>query len=197
MRTTGRRRRADAERSVAAILEAAARVLGRDAHASMDEIAKAAGTSRQTVYAHFPSREALLGALIERATTRVLTALDEAALDSLSAGDAVVRLLEISWRIFEAEPFLLNLPGPPLSAADERERHGPVIGQLERLIRRGRRTGEFDRRSPLGWMVAATIALGHAAGEEVRAGRMTTRQALTAVQQSVGRLLRDEQHERG
>lgn len=55
-----RRRRADAERSNAAILDAAAGVLAQRPQASIEEIAKAAGISRQTVYAHFPAREVLL-----------------------------------------------------------------------------------------------------------------------------------------
>lgn len=46
------------------ILDAAQALLQRGAiHASMAEIAKAAGISRQAVYMHFGTREALLGAL--------------------------------------------------------------------------------------------------------------------------------------
>jgi hypothetical protein len=61
---------------------------------------------------------------------------------------------------------------------------------LERLIRRGRRDGEFDRKLPVNWMVAATIALGHAAGEEVRAGRMTSRKARAMLQEGLSALFR-------
>ena len=45
--------RADAERSIAAILDAAVQVLADRPEAGMGEIAKAAGVARQTVYAHF------------------------------------------------------------------------------------------------------------------------------------------------
>ena len=48
------------------ILEAAQALLQQGAiHASMAAIAKAAGISRQALYMHFGTREALLGALID------------------------------------------------------------------------------------------------------------------------------------
>jgi AcrR family transcriptional regulator len=61
------RRRADAERNIAAILDAAVELLGERPDSSMAEIAAAAGVARQTVYAHYDSREALLAAVAERA----------------------------------------------------------------------------------------------------------------------------------
>lgn len=183
-----RRRRADAERSVAAILDAAGRVLGERPDASMGDIAKAAGISRQTVYAHFPSRDALLNALLAGVTARVVDAIDAADLDTGPAAAALVRFLEISWQAFEADPFLLHLASPPKSPEQELDQHQPILGPLEQLIRRGQRAGEFDSQLPVNWLLSATIALGHAAGEEVRAGRMTTDESLAALRGSIPRL---------
>lgn len=183
-----RRRRADAERSIAAILDAAARVLGQRPQAGIKEVAEAAGISRQTVYAHFPSREILLAALIDRATERVVAALDAAELNQGSATDALVRLLEVSWQIFGAQPFLLHLPDPRPSPSQERDQHEPVLRQLDRLVRRGQREGDFDPELPVSWILAAIIALGHAAGEEVRTGRMTADQAVAVLRNGVPRL---------
>lgn len=187
---SGRRRRADAERSIAAILDSAARILGRDPQASVDEIAKAAGTSRQTVYAHFPSRDALVGALIDRTTERVVAALEAAELDDGPASAALLRFVETGWHAFEGDPFLLNLATPPQSAAEELDRHRPILTQLTRVIERGQREGDFDPRLPVTWVLAATVALGHAAGEEVRAGRMAPEQAHTVLQLGLTRLFR-------
>lgn len=182
------RRRADAERSVAAILEAAVRLLGKRPEASIGDVAIAAGVSRQTVYAHFPSREVLLDALLDRATERVVAAIDAADLKAGSAADALVRFLEIGWQAFEGDPFLLHLSTPPMSPQQELDRHEPVLGRLEALVSRGQRSGEFDRGLSATWLLTATIALGHAAGEEVRAGRMTAEEGFDALRQSIPRL---------
>jgi len=187
-----RRRRADAERSIASILDAAARVLGQRPDASIEEIAKTAGISRQTVYAHFPSRDVLVSALLDRATKRIMSSLDAAELDTGSASEALVRLLEISWEAFEADPFLLNLPGPLMSPQQERDQHEPVLDRLDQLVRRGQHSGDFDPKLPVSWVLAAILALGHAAGEEVRAGRMTASQAVTVLLQGIHRLFRVE-----
>ena len=156
----------------------------------MEEIAKAARISRQTVYAHFPSREVLVRVLMDRAIDRMTAALDAAELDKLSASDALVRLLEISWQAFEVEPFLLSLPAAPSSPSEVRYQHEPVLRQLERLVERGQREGDFDPDMPQNWILAATVALGHAAGEEARSGRMTVDQAKAALGQAVPRLFR-------
>jgi hypothetical protein len=65
----------------------------------------------------------------------------------------------------------------PSTEHDERGRHEPVIGGLLQLIERGRRRREFDCAMPTAWYFAAIIGLGHAAGQEVTAGRMTPAEA--------------------
>ncbi|MBS2966358.1 TetR/AcrR family transcriptional regulator [Actinocrinis puniceicyclus] len=187
-----RRLRADAQRSITAILDAATRVLGQRPDASMEDIAKAAGISRQTVYAHFPSRDALLGVLFDRVTEQVLAAIDAADLDSGPADQALVRFLEIGWQAFDADPFLLHLAEPPLTPQQERARHEPLLYRLEQLVRRGQRSGAFDPDLPVAWILSATLALGHTAGEEVRAGRMTSAQAIDVLRRGIPRLFRAE-----
>ena len=69
-----KRRRADAERSITAIVNGALEALASDPDASMAEIARRAGLVRATIYMHFPTREALLDAVMEEATGRVASA---------------------------------------------------------------------------------------------------------------------------
>lgn len=149
----------------------------------MEDIATAAGLSRQTVYAHFPSRDALITAVYRRMADEVLAALDEARLDDGPAPEALLRLLRVSWGAFDRYP---TLPPPP-GAADV-ELHRPISDQLDRLIRRGQRAGEFDPDAVPGWLFAATVALGHAGWAEVVAGRMSAADAAAAVQAGILRV---------
>src|SRR5215218_1847127 len=73
-----RRRRADAERSVARILDAAVDALASDPEASMAGIAHRAGVVRATIYVHFPTRESLIEAVTERAIAEVTQAMSAA-----------------------------------------------------------------------------------------------------------------------
>jgi AcrR family transcriptional regulator len=173
-----------------AILDAASRVLAERPDAGLAEVAKAAGISRQTLYAHYSSREALIRALIERATERVMAAIDAAALDAGPADDALVRLLEIGWASFDADPFLLNVSEPAVSAEEDRDRHEPILRRVVELIVRGQREGDIDPQLPVNWVLASVFALGNAAGEEVRSGRMTAPDAVAALRVGIPRLIR-------
>ncbi|MFF3609485.1 TetR/AcrR family transcriptional regulator [Streptomyces sp. NPDC002463] len=183
-----RRRRADGERSRAAILDAAVRLLRQRPDAGMEAIATGAGVTRQTVYAHFSSRDALLAATVDRITEGAVAAMDAARLDEGPATDALTRFLDVSWHSFEDNALLLRVtPAGDTSEDDDRARHEPVTGRLERLVERGRRAGEFASDLPAPWLVAMTVALGHAAGEEVNSGRMTNAEARAALHTSVFR----------
>jgi AcrR family transcriptional regulator len=183
-----RRRRADAERSVAAILDAAIQVLGERPEASMEDVAVAAGVTRQTVYAHFASRSALLEAVVNHFAALTSEVVLGPELDELAPVDALSRFLEASWGLLERYPVLLHLGGEPVTPEADYDTHQPILDRLVRLVRRGQRSGDFDRELSAGWLAAATIALGHAAGEEVRAGRIPAALAGAAFHRSVLRL---------
>lgn len=186
-----RKRRFDAERSRTAVLAAAIEVLGRQPDASIEDVASAAGVVRQTVYAHFPSRAALLNAVIDYLTTETVTALQRLDLRTPPPDEALRRWLEASWGIVERYPALLS---PAIATAatpgDDHDRHQPVTAELVALVRRGHQSGAFDPRLPETWIVAAVIALGHAAGQQVITGRMSPHDAGAAYRDSVLRLVR-------
>lgn len=188
--SSARNRRADARRSRAAILEAATRVLNAEPDASLETIAGAAGVTRPTVYAHFPSREQLLLAVVDRITDEAIAAMDAADPDTGPAADALLRMLDAGAQVTGRYPVLLQLiSAHPVSPEADHDRHTPVADRIRRVIQRGRRTGEFDDRLPVDWLVAATIRLGHAVSEEQDAGRLSATAAPDALRTSLLRLL--------
>ncbi|MET8199490.1 TetR/AcrR family transcriptional regulator [Micromonospora taraxaci] len=185
-----RHRRADARRNSSAILDAAVRLLDAQPDASLDVIASAAGVTRQTVYAHFPSREHLMAAVVQRITDEAVAAMDAADPDNGSATDALIRVLEAGAQTAGRYPVLIQqIASLPVSPNVDEERHAPVAERINRVIRRGQASGEFDKGLPAGWLATITIKLGHAAGEEVDAGRMSPAEAAEALRTALIRML--------
>jgi AcrR family transcriptional regulator len=171
------------------VLDAAIEVLGRDPRASMEEIAATAGVSRQTVYAHYRSREILLRAVVELISTQVIAVVEAERLDEGRAIDALGRWARACWGLMERYPLLFNAAIPAAADHDDDyERHRPIIGPLRGLIVRGQRSGDIDGRLPPDWVVAAILALGHASGAEVAGGRMTVTAAGAAFRTAVLRI---------
>ncbi|OIJ88240.1 TetR/AcrR family transcriptional regulator [Streptomyces colonosanans] len=186
--TPPRRRRADARRSIHAILNAARVVLGERPDASMEDIAAAAGVTRQTVYAHFPSRDALVVALIEAAAAEYLAALDAASLDTAPPADALARFLDAGWRFLRRHPLLLNPAAPGAPRPNRNALSDVVPPRLEQLIRRGQGTGDFRASLPAAWLADAIIGLQQTAAAQVAAGRATTQEAEALCLESTLRL---------
>ncbi|TDW90080.1 TetR family transcriptional regulator [Kribbella pratensis] len=184
-----RRRRADADRSRTAILAAAIALLDEQPDASLERIAEAAHVTRQTVYAHFSSRDVLLNAALDELTAETLEAIDALDLDQGPALGNVLGLVDLAWRTFERHPLLLHLSHNTPPGRTHDERHDPVADRFERLIRRGQRAGEITRDLPAHWLVTTLITLGHAAGESVSTGRLTTRTANKTLHTTITRLL--------
>ena len=178
---------ADAKQSIALLLDAAARVLGENPGAAVADIAHAAGVSRQTAYAHFPSREALVTAVTERAVAEVTAALDAAGVADAPPAEALIRLLDEAWRVAARYPFLWRMPS--VSREEDAARHAPVMDRMLDLITRGQRDGSLDRTLPPDWLATAALTLGRAAEDEVQAGRMTVEAASAAVHHTYLRLL--------
>ncbi|MEO3808065.1 helix-turn-helix domain-containing protein [Sphaerisporangium sp. B11E5] len=183
-------RRADARRNRIAILDAAVRLLDAQPDASLDAIALAAGMTRQTIYAHFPSREHLMAAVVDRITEEAVAAMDAAEPDVGPAADALMRVLQAGSRTAERYPALTRRIGSlPVTPQADQERHAPVADRINRVIRRGQENGEFDNRLPSDWLAAVIVKIGHAAGEVADAGRMSPAEAADALRTVMLRVL--------
>ncbi|MFI6118936.1 TetR/AcrR family transcriptional regulator [Streptomyces sp. NPDC051064] len=111
----GRALRADAERSVRAILEAAEKVLAEDPGAPMEQIAEAAGLARTTVHRRFANRQALIDALAAAAKQQLTAAIDDAHLETAPPHVALHRATANTLRVKDAWRFTL---GNPLAGND-------------------------------------------------------------------------------
>ncbi len=176
-----RRRRADAERSVVAILDAALEALASDPDSSMSEIARRAGVVRATIYVHFPTRTALLDAVMEHAVTQVADAMRSAEPQRGEPVEAVERMLRATWRELARFHGLLALNTARLSAEELHRRHLPMLDQLEPLIERGQKQGVFRRDLPVAWHLAVIRAIVHTASHEIRGGRIAESEAEAAM----------------
>jgi AcrR family transcriptional regulator len=167
-----KRRRADAERNIAAITDAALEALASDPDASMAEIARRAGVVRATIYMHFPTREALLDAVMEHAVAQVADATAQAEPSRGEPEEALQRVLGATWHKLSDFHALLAINTGRLSAKELHRRHQPVMRLFVPLIERGQKKGVFRPDLPVSWHLAMLRAVAHAASSEVRSGRI-------------------------
>jgi len=168
-----RRRRSDADRSVQAIRQAALEALASNPEVSMAEIARRAGVVRATIYAHFPTRESLLDAVMELATGQVAEAIRGAEPERGEPKEALERVLRATWQQLSQFHSVLAINISRLSTKELHRRHLPMTTQLVPLIERGQAGGIFRSDVSAAWLIAVVRAIVHTASTELQAGRIT------------------------
>ena len=149
--------RADAERSVRAILEAAERVLAEDTGASMEQIAEAAGLTRITVHRRFANRQALLEELSVNAMQQLLEAIEEARPNSAPALVALYRVTANVLRVKSAWRFTLSHNTSLSEAAAAL--WADIDAYTVELLARAQREGLLAPATDLDWMRQVYYAL--------------------------------------
>jgi TetR/AcrR family transcriptional repressor of mexCD-oprJ operon len=146
-------RRADAVRNAAAVLDAAAHVLIDNPAATIPDIAAASGLARATIYRHFPNREDLFHALLDRALLDVEAAFDAARLDTGPVLAAVERLIEVLVTVGDRYRYLLVEGRKHPSTGDRADMQG-LERSLMDVVERGQRSGEIRLDVPATWLVS-------------------------------------------
>ena len=187
-------RRLIAEHNLQAILDAAERLLQRGDQPSISAVASEAGVSRPTVYAHFPDRRLLLQALVERTVKHAMSAIETAEPDRGPAADALRRLIASSWQQLAGHDEIARAATRELSADAMRQAHESARAVIRKLIERGRKDGSFRTDVPVGWLVTTTLALVHAAAEEVRTGELDAEAARSTLTLTITDLLRQREN---
>jgi AcrR family transcriptional regulator len=180
-----RRRRADAERSIASIVGAAFDCLCEDPDVTMSAIARAAGVGRVTLYAHVPTRAAPVDAVARRAAAQAAAALDAAAPDEGPVREALARPARPAWRVLDRYRHLAAAVAHDLPPARRREVQDLVLDRVERLIVRGQEEGAFRVDAPRAWLAATIYGLMHTAAQEVDAGRLSQEAAGAVLETSL------------
>jgi AcrR family transcriptional regulator len=184
-----------AGRNAEAILDAAEELLSQEGHASISAVAAWAGVSRVTVYAHYPTWEALLEAAVQRAVGRVMTALEAARPDEGAAVEALDRMLAAAWEYLARYSAMAEAVAELLSPEAVTRTHQAAHQRLGTLLERGRADGSFRTDLPASWLVTACIALIHACSDSVRAGSIAEHDAPRIIRTTVRDLFTGRNHD--
>lgn len=152
------------------ILQAAEEVLAEQGYdaTSMEEIASRVGISRAAIYLHFPSKEDLVFAVLERGIRTSVGRLEALLAEPTSPREKVEALIQRTYRSM-AQPssraFATIAQSPAFfgKVAEKRvtmhELWSPSQMLLTRLIEEGKRCGDFDPEMPTALMVTMLTGL--------------------------------------
>ncbi|MGW4914313.1 TetR/AcrR family transcriptional regulator [Streptomyces sp. NPDC004270] len=173
--TTGNPSRADVNRR--RILDVALAELLRDPDASMDQIARAAGVVRRTVYGHFPSREALIGTLVDGAVEALVAADARARRETANPAEAVARSVLAIWEIADRYRLLVGLAQRTVTMRGIRDRLAPLREKKVELLQRGFDEGDFSSPLPAPALAYVHEQLLFAVMEAVNDGLLDAKEA--------------------
>ncbi|WP_328723075.1 TetR/AcrR family transcriptional regulator [Streptomyces sp. NBC_00247] len=155
--TAPRALRADAERSVRAILEAAERVLAEDPGASMEQIAAAAGVARTTIHRRFANRQALIEALALSAARQLAQAVADGRPDTAPPRVAMHRITANVLQVKSAWAFALEQPADP--GNDAGALHQDIDRNCIAVLKRAQDDKLIDEAADLDWVRRVYYAL--------------------------------------
>ncbi|MER6847312.1 TetR/AcrR family transcriptional regulator [Streptomyces flaveolus] len=167
--------RRNARSNRARILATARRELGRNPDTTLEELARAAGVVRRTLFGHFPGRAALLEALAEEASEVLRSTMEsagEGAGPEVPAERALAYFLLLMWPVGDRYRMLLALARHDLGAERVAEILTPARAEVTAILERGQRDGAFPAHLPPAVLSAGLEAMTVALLEQVNTGAL-------------------------
>ncbi|MFD4401400.1 TetR/AcrR family transcriptional regulator [Nocardia sp. NPDC058499] len=155
--TAARPLRADAERTVRTILDAAERVLGRNPNATLEQIAEAAGVARTTVHRRFASRDDLIRTMAIEAWRRMDAAVDAARPHTAPPLVALHQATANVIAIKHGAAYALDRVGP--ADGEVADIRAAVFGKCDTALRRAQAEGIVPADADLDWVRRVYLAL--------------------------------------
>ncbi|MFJ8712443.1 TetR/AcrR family transcriptional regulator [Streptomyces violaceus] len=176
----------------ARILATARQELGRNPDVTLEEIARAAGVVRRTLFGHFPGRAALLEALAEEAS-ETLRGIAAGVPDAEEAPErALARFVLSIWPVGDRYRLLLALARQDLGTQRVSETLAPARDEATAILERGQRAGVFHDHLPAAVLSAALEAVTLSLLESVNSGAWEDDGTRTAVATLVAAGVSDE-----
>lgn len=174
--------RRNARSNRARILATARQELGRNPDVTLEELARAAGVVRRTLFGHFPGRQALLEALAEEAAETLQAALASGAARREEPAERALAYFVFSlWPVGDRYRFLLALARRDLGVDRVSEILAPARAAATAILERGQRDGVFHTQLPAPVLSAGLEAMTVALLEEVNSGALEDDGTHTAV----------------
>ncbi|MFF4361342.1 TetR/AcrR family transcriptional regulator [Streptomyces sp. NPDC001604] len=165
----------------ARILATARRELGRNPDITLEELARAAGVVRRTLFGHFPGRSALLEALAEEASETFKEVLVDGVRPEEPADRALAYFVLRIWPVGDRYRMLLGLARRDLGAERVTEVLAPAREVVTAVLERGQREGVFHSQLPPAVLSAGLEAMTVALLEDVNTGALEDDGTRTAV----------------
>lgn len=147
----------------------------------VDDIARAAGVTKQLVYHYFSSKEQLFASVLDESAEGVLADLLALDLDHLPPTAALRLFLEYAFDQYRVDPALGSLAQEGLRFHEQNAGEGrrfpdkapALVAQVERILHRGEQSGEFR--------AGTDPRLFYAASALLTTGGFTNRYTVSAV----------------
>jgi TetR/AcrR family transcriptional regulator, mexCD-oprJ operon repressor len=179
--------RSDAIRNREAVLETGLALLGQDPTLSIQEVAAASGLGRSTIYRHFADREELLDAVLGKVIERSRERTSAVPVAGRDAADVIRDLAAVLLDdCFAYGPLIANRSTNSRAIQASRE---SAESAVRRFIEAASESGDIRNDLPVAWLHIAFQSIPMQALDEVRAGRVTEREAHALVGESLVSIL--------